>query len=417
MLRIGRRPVLLGLTSLGSAALTGKPATAAATTTLTFPTWQAEEPGFSDFWKESTAAFEAANPGVHIQLQQIPFKEYNDQLTVRFAAGTPPDIIELSTNSFPSYANQGWLEPLDDRIKGTPIETDWSGLQKDLMWDGKTEGVLIMGYGFMMFYNDEMLQKAGVAVPQNLDQFAAAVAKITDRNKGVFGLSATTTEHPNLLLEFNQFLIWQGAEFVKDQKYNLLDPKVIAAVERFRQIFAPNAPVGINSTVARQLFSDGKAAFLIDGPWDWGDRGQAAIRDHFKMVPAPFSPRVGGAANSLHIAAGIDPQKKDLVWKYYLMLTESKWQERYAILTSSPPGRLNVLSEQTKTEKPYLATILEAADGAVPVIPRVAAIRGNYNEYTATVVRTAVRILTTQDPIQGLLSNLQAQLEKVAPLK
>lgn len=416
MMRIGRRSTMLGLT-LGSGVIAGRPALAKKTTTLTFPTWQAEEPGFSSFWKESIAAFEAANPGVHIQLQQIPFKEFNDQLTVRFAAGTPPDIVELSTNSFPSYASQGWLEPLDDRIKGTAIETDWSSLQKDLVWNGKTEGVLIMGYGFMMFYNDALLRKAGVAVPQNFDQFAAAVAKITDRSKGIFGLSATTTEHPNLLLEFNQFLIWQGADFVKNGRYNLLDPKVIAAVERFRQIFAPNAPVGINSALAVQLFSDGKAAFLIDGPWDWAYRDRAAIRNDFKMVAAPFTPRVGGAANSLHIAAGIEESKKDLVWKYYLMVAERKWQERYAILTSSPPGRRNVLSKQTEQERPYLATILEAADGVVPVVPRVTAIRSNYNEYTATVVRTAVLILTTKDPIKGLLANLQTQLERVASLK
>ena len=99
------------------------------------------------------------------------------------------------------------------------------------------------------------------------------------------------------------------------------------------------------------------------------------------------------------------------------MVAERKWQERYAILTSSPPGRRNVLSKQTEQERPYLATILEAADGVVPVVPRVTAIRSNYNEYTATVVRTAVLILTTKDPIKGLLANLQTQLERVASLK
>jgi multiple sugar transport system substrate-binding protein len=418
MLRNWLRSTLMGW-ALGGVLLLGQPALAAGSTTLSFPTWQAEEPGFADFWKESVAAFEAQNPGIHIELQQIPYKEFNDQLTVRFAAGTPPDIVELSTNSFPSYASQGWLEPLDSRIRGTPIETDWSSLQKDLVWDGKTEGVLIMGYGFMMFYNDQLLQQAGVGVPQNLDEFAAAVAKITDRSKGIFGLSATTTEHPNLLYEFNQFLIWQGAAFVKDGKYNLTDPKVTAAVEKFRTIFAPNAPIGINSTLARQFFSDGKAAFLIDGPWVWGDHDKAApaLREHLKMVKAPFSPAVGGAANSLHIAAGINSARKDLVWKYYMMLAEPKWQERYTILTSSPPGRRNALSEQTRKERPYLAAINDAVAGAEPVVPRVSAIRTNYNEYVATVVRTAVRILTTNDPVRDLLADLQKQLEKVAPLK
>lgn len=99
------------------------------------------------------------------------------------------------------------------------------------------------------------------------------------------------------------------------------------------------------------------------------------------------------------------------------MLAEPKWQERSAVLTSSPPGRRNALSEQTEQERPYLVTITEAVDGAVLAVPRVAAIRTNYNEYTATVVRVAVGILTTNDPVQGRLADLQTQLEKVAPLK
>jgi multiple sugar transport system substrate-binding protein len=418
MLHNWPRPTMLGIVLCGVLSF-GAPALAADTTTLSFPTWQAEEPGFADFWKESTKAFESANPGVHIDLQQIPYKEFNDQMTIRFAAGTPPDIVELSATSFPSYANQGWLEPLDSRIKGTPIETQWSSLQKDMVWDGKTEGVLVMGYGFMMFYNDLLLKQAGVGVPTNLDEFADAVAKITDKSKGIFGLSATTTEHPNLLLEFNQFLIWQGADFIKDGQYNLHDPKVIAAVERFRKIFAPNAPVGINSTLAREFFSDGKAGFLIDGPWVWGDHAKAApaLRDHLKMVKAPFSPPVGGAANSLHLAVATDSRKKDLVWKYYMMIAEPKWQERYTILTSSPPGRRNVLSEETKKDRPDLVAINEAVDGAVPAVPRVAAIRTNYNEYVVTVDRAAVQILTTNRPVQDLLADLQTQLEKIAPLK
>ena len=71
MLHNWPRPTMLGIVLCGVLSF-GAPALAADTTTLSFPTWQAEEPGFADFWKESTKAFESANPGVHIDLQQIP---------------------------------------------------------------------------------------------------------------------------------------------------------------------------------------------------------------------------------------------------------------------------------------------------------------------------------------------------------
>ncbi len=92
-----------------------------AQTTLDFPTWQAEEPGVSTWWKDLITAYEAKYPGVKVNLQQVPFAQFVKQMTVRFAAGTPPDIVHLPSRDFASFADQGWLEPLDERLRSTDI--------------------------------------------------------------------------------------------------------------------------------------------------------------------------------------------------------------------------------------------------------------------------------------------------------
>ncbi|MEO6566249.1 MAG: extracellular solute-binding protein, partial [Casimicrobiaceae bacterium] len=84
---------------------------AQAQTVLDFPTWQAEEPGISTWWKNLIAAYEKKYPDVKINMQQIPFAQFVKQMTVRFAAGTPPDIVHLPSRDFASFADQGWLEP------------------------------------------------------------------------------------------------------------------------------------------------------------------------------------------------------------------------------------------------------------------------------------------------------------------
>ena len=65
-----------------------------------FPSWQAEEPGVSAWWKALIAEFEGANPGVKINLYSIPFAQYVQQQTVRFAGNNPPDIVHLPTRNF-----------------------------------------------------------------------------------------------------------------------------------------------------------------------------------------------------------------------------------------------------------------------------------------------------------------------------
>jgi len=77
--------------------------------TLDFPSWQAEEPGFAEGWKGLVAEYEANHGGVKIKLYSIPFANYVNQLTVRFAGNNPPDIVHLPTRNFASFASQKWL--------------------------------------------------------------------------------------------------------------------------------------------------------------------------------------------------------------------------------------------------------------------------------------------------------------------
>ena len=359
-------------TLAGAVALPWATAHAAPARMLEFTSWQAEEPGFGAWWKEVIAGFNASGPAAGVAMTSIPFGSYLDQLTIRFASNRPPPLLHLPTDSFGAFASQGWLAPLDVRIKGTPIATEWPALQGDLVWDGKTQGVLLMGYGFMLFYNAALLDAAGVALPTSWEGFAASLPKLTQRDRGQFALAAVTTEYPTIVPDLIRNIVWSGAGVLKDGRYALSDPAVIAAVERYRQIVGGNAPIGQNSTVARQLFVDGKTAFLIDGPWVGSlfEKAPAAIRPTLKMVGAPFAPRLGGASNSIHIGAGLDAATEDAAWAFVSFLTQPHWQQRYTELSSAPaPLQGCAHAEQLAAQRPDLAVINAAADGARSTTP------------------------------------------------
>src|SRR5579862_5887677 len=97
------------------------PFASAQTVTLDFPSWQAEEPGFGDWWRGLIQDFESKHPGVKVKFYSVPFANYVNQLTVRFSGENPPDIVHLPTRNFASFASQNWLEPIDDQLKTTDI--------------------------------------------------------------------------------------------------------------------------------------------------------------------------------------------------------------------------------------------------------------------------------------------------------
>jgi multiple sugar transport system substrate-binding protein len=390
---------------------------AAQTTTLDFPSWQAEEPGLSNWWKELIKDYEAQNPGVKVNLYSIPFNQYVQQMTVRFAGNNPPDIVHLPTRNFAAFAAQDWLMPLDDRLAKTDILATWTPLQSEMKWDGKMQGVLLMGYGSLLYYNERLLKAAGVDVPTTPDQWLTAIEKTTRRDQGQFGLVATSIEHPNLVVELGTWVMGQGLDFFKGGKYAFTDPKIVAAVEQYRKSMR-FAPAGTNSTVARQLFLDGKATFLRDGPWIWAAvlKAPEAARADLRLTRVPFPTLTGGASNSLHMAAKIAADKRELVWKFIALAASPKWQQAYPVLSASPAPRKGSVTEETVAKLPHLKVIQDSAGAAVSVFPTLPKVQESYNEYASIFGRSMMRLISTDEPTLQILANLEKELQRAIPL-
>ena len=385
---------------------------------LDFPTWQAEEPGAGEYWTELIKAFEAKNPGVKVKKTQVPFREYADKLTVRFAANNPPDIVHLPSRNFLAFASQGWLAPLDEYLAQTDVKATYTRMNEEMLYNGQYHGVLLMAYGMMFYYNEKMLQDAKVAVPKTSDELLKAIAATTDANAGRFGWAAPTTEHPNLVVEIGTWVTGERANLFKGNQYNFTDPAVIKAVDKFRAA-VKHAPKGVSSEQARQLFVDGKVAMLRDGPWVAAALKKApdATRPYLKMGMMPFAAIPGGTSNSLHMPAKLDAEKHKYVWEFIKLTTTPEWQAKYTLLSASPAPRKNALPASELAQRPDLALINKSAAEAVNLFPENVAVRENYNEYAKIFSEAGIKLITSERSTIDVMRDLQADLSKRIPLQ
>ena len=385
---------------------------------LEFPSWQIEEPGNAEYWTELIKAFEAKFPNVKVKKQQVPFREFVDKLTVRFAGNNPPDIVHLPTRNYLAFASLGWLAPLDDYLAQTDVRQTFTKLSDEMVYNGKSYGVLMMGYGMMFYYNEKLLADAKVALPKTSDELLKAIAATTDVNAGRFGYGGPTNEHPNVFVEISTWVTGEGASLFKGGQYNFTDPAVIRAIDRFR-VAIKSAPKGTSSEQARQLFIDGKIAMLRDGPSVAAAIRKApdATRPQLKMAMMPFAVVPGGTSNSLHIPAKLDPEKKKLVWEFIRMTTTPEWQAKFTLLTSSPAPRKNALSAAELAARPDLALINKAAADAVNLFPDSVAVRENYNEFAKIFVESGMKLITGDRPTADVMRDLQAEMTRRIPLK
>lgn len=393
------------------------PVAALSQTVLNFPSWQTEDRVFAPWWQSVIAEFESQNPGVKVNMTAIPFAQYVQQLTVQFAASTPPDIVHLPTRNFGPFASEGWLESLDDRLAATDIPTAWSPLQAGMVWDGTTQGVLLMGYGSVMYYNEALLNAAGLAVPTTADELLAAIEAISKPDEGIFGFGGTTTEHPNVATELANWAINQGTNLVKDGKYNFTDPEVIAAIDKYRAAYKQASP-GQGSTQVSQLFIDGKIGFVLGGPFSWPNYvlADGSRQPDIKMARLPFPHTSGATSNSLHLAVDTEDDKKELAWKFIQVATSPEFMASYTAQTYSPAGRMDALSAEAMEKDPVLKIVADAAAEAVDNFPPSLTVQANYNEYAKYLTSAGLRLQGTDEPTEKILAELQAELERRLPL-
>ncbi|MDJ1645436.1 ABC transporter substrate-binding protein, partial [Streptomyces pakalii] len=352
-----RRALTLGLAAAAGAALAGcarEDGTANGRTVLEFPSWQAGDSTFSLWWKELIAAFRKQRPDIDVDFYGLPFDSYVDQLTIRFAANDRPDILHLPARNAAEFAGRGWLAPLEDRLRGTDVESTWTPLQEEMALDGKDYGVLLLGYGYCLYYNEELLRSAGARVPTTVDEMVTAAEAVT--GKGVYGFGATTAPNPDNYTELAAFVVGAGGALSRDDgTFSADSDAAVEGMEQYRRALA-HAPRGIQSQQRNELFLTGKIAMLLDGPFFLNELADASarVRPALSVARAPFSRVPGGVSNSIHIPAGLDARRTQAVWEFIALATTPAWQRRYVELTVNPAPRRGSLTARAVARTPEL---------------------------------------------------------------
>lgn len=130
----------------------------------------------------------------------------------------------------------------------------------------------------------------------------------------------------------------------------------------------------------------------------------------------PFPTLTGGASNSLHMAAKIAADKRELVWKFIALAASPKWQQAYPVLSASPAPRKGSVTEETVAKLPHLKVIQDSAGAAVSVFPTLPKVQESYNEYASIFGRSMMRLISTEEPTLQILTNLEKELQRAIPL-
>ena len=116
--------------------------------------------------------------GREVQLIEVPDREAHlAKLVTSFGGGDPPDVFLINYRNFGGYARRGVVDPPSIDPKAFyPAPVDGFTI------DGKLQCVPQNVSSLVVYYNADLLEQAGVAIPPGdwtYDQFVAAARKLT----------------------------------------------------------------------------------------------------------------------------------------------------------------------------------------------------------------------------------------------
>ncbi|WP_256710693.1 sugar ABC transporter substrate-binding protein [Paenibacillus sp. FSL H8-0548] len=234
--------------------------------------------------------------------------EYIKKLTTMYASNKAPDVFMLYKHTALQWAEQGKLYNLKKFLEVDAEINEDSLISNAVMyWErDKVAGIKVAEEAFALYYNADLFQEAGVALPPakaenawSWEQFLLAAKKLTlDRN----GHNALSPDFDvNQITQFGvRFNSWMWYLMVPSNdasvispdgsKMNLDDPAVIDAVQKLADLIyvhhvAPSPIQSKNLPQPALALQSRKIAMDLNGQWVQIDLGAANVNYGVGVLP------------------------------------------------------------------------------------------------------------------------------------
>ena len=350
-------------------------------------TGDSQDPVVIDFWHHYSAQspenetlmnvlipkFEEENPGYKINAVSHEWAELHDKIIV--SAGSEsgdslPDVARLDIAWVPEFQKMDILVPLDKDM------SDFSEVSGNLLDSAMSTGFVKGNYYAMalntntkiLFYNEQALADAGIAVPQTMDELYAAAAKLSGTNAAgqqVWGLNEPALSGWNILP-----YIWSNGGAITNEDYTkasgyLNSAATVDTVKKFADMYKKGQFTGFNSGDIPMTdgFGTGRYMMLLEGPWKTAEMDGAYPDFKYGTSDMP-----AGAAGSHSVLGGEDiamfkGADSEGAWLFMKFMTSEFAQEEMAKCGQIPVNK-TALESATVKEAPF-APFLSAITTAV----------------------------------------------------
>jgi raffinose/stachyose/melibiose transport system substrate-binding protein len=242
--------------------------------------------------------FEAANPGVNVEIVTRGVDEHKTALRVAAGSDTGPDIFFswAGLGLGGEYVNAGLSLPLDKYYD----EYGWSdellpaAASFGDLYEGGKHGVPFTFKGEAVYYSKPLFEQAGITEePKTYDELLAAAEKLKEAGIPAFTFGGTVNWHLMRLMDV--ILETKCGVETHDQLMAMqLDwstepcaAESFAELKKWAENYVLSPFMGIDNTQAFNLFTAGRAAMMLEGDWLVQQLSEVVDLEDFGIFPFP----------------------------------------------------------------------------------------------------------------------------------
>lgn len=246
----------------------------------------------AEYMERKAEEFEEAHPDVDITIEAFSWDEFQTKWTTGLAAGQVPDLSSALPNQVVEMLNVDALAPLDDVIDEIGRDRFAETALGEGTKDGTSYSIPLYSHAQVMWYRSDLLEAAGLDVPETWDELKEAAVALTDGDH--FGLSVPMGTNDFIATRFLNLYLQSAGEtlLTEDGHANLTSDAAIDGIEYWVDMYHETSPAGsVNYNVLDQatLYYQGKTAFDFNSGFQIGGVLSTSpdLADHIAAAPLP----------------------------------------------------------------------------------------------------------------------------------
>lgn len=189
--------------------------------------WTLQMNDFAPYINNVIQNFEKQNPGIKIKWIDVPFSEGEKRTLASVLSDNPPDLVNLNPDFSAILAQKAALQEIKSEYTVQYVPE----IIESLKYNGKIYSIPWYATSAVTIYNRDLLQKAGVKIPETYEEIGKIANKIKE-STGTYVFLPNLSENDTMLKILNKYGV-NSAE-------NINSNKSIQVFDFFKKLYSEN---------------------------------------------------------------------------------------------------------------------------------------------------------------------------------